>query len=194
MIHLLNWVTFHSNVRLKEGQGSKHLPSPIFGCPIPFHLSQSSVKFEHFFFDLNLVFIPVFECACFFSQFFHSKKWERSFPCFWYLEGLVFPLDNLTLTSKWGSVPKLPCFFHVSGSELTYGKSTLRTGPGSCCNCGKGFFSGLCCMIPWNVVTGGVGNDIGNGNRCWEGTTWMVGTGFQARPKIEISSHLLNHG
>lgn len=38
-------------------------------------------------------------------------------------------------------------------SELTYGKSTLRTGPGSCCNCGKGFFSGLCCMIPWNVVT-----------------------------------------
>lgn len=38
-------------------------------------------------------------------------------------------------------------------SELTYGKSSLRTGPGSCCNCGKGFFEGLCCMIPWNVVT-----------------------------------------
>jgi len=37
--------------------------------------------------------------------------------------------------------------------DLTYGKSTIRTATSSCCSCGKGFFSGLCCMLPWNVAT-----------------------------------------
>eukprot|EP00438_Fugacium_kawagutii_P016632 Skav205652 [mRNA] locus=scaffold458:167059:187392:+ [translate_table: standard] len=39
-------------------------------------------------------------------------------------------------------------------SELTYGKSDLRVGPGSCCNCGHGIFESLCCLLPWNVASG----------------------------------------
>ena len=31
---------------------------------------------------------------------------------------------------------------------LTGGQKPLRTGPSSCCSCGKGPFSGLCCLLP----------------------------------------------
>ena len=39
-------------------------------------------------------------------------------------------------------------------SELTFGQGRVRTGPSTCCSCGPGLFEGLCCMIPWNDLTG----------------------------------------
>lgn len=38
-------------------------------------------------------------------------------------------------------------------SRLTYGQGTIRTGPSSCCTCGKGFFQNLCCGLPWNGLS-----------------------------------------
>lgn len=48
-------------------------------------------------------------------------------------------------------------------STLTFGKSKVRTGPSSCCSCSPGFFSMLCCVVPFNSVADpsfNVGQDL----------------------------------